>query len=410
MFKPIFTNLFFCYFFLFFFSNPVNATELTYGDAVTGNISTFGDIHSYTFQGAAGDIILIRMRGISGEVNACLQLVDPTGTIIAEDCDDGGLVKIEEFTLLSTGTYTINASDYNHNDTGEYGLGIEILNNAEYADFAACGAFIETSLNHRAEMKAYGFEAGKGDRVRIQMRSASGNLEAELSLYGPSGEKIVAGERTNSLNTIDDFILPASGLYTFIAQDENGNDTGGIGLSFNIVSNAYCGERLQCGDQTATLSGVADMAPFYLKASAGDHVKIYASDDAGKIEPIIRLYDIDGNLMETMIGANGMASIEIPGIPEDGAYPVMFSDDKGNDVGDLRIQVQFLNGNSCHEFISCNNQSMTANLEFPNDINHYGVECEAGDILIIQMRGVVNTIEPQLSLTHPNGNDNRKYF
>ena len=382
-----------------------NATGMIYGDAVTGTIDSPEELHTYSFAGTAGDVILIRMRGVSnGGVDACLQLLDPSNTIVMEDCDDGGLVKIEQYTLLSTGIYTIQASDHNNNDTGIYGLSIERINGATYPTYLECGTDLTASLDHLAEMKSYSFEAAQGDRIRVHMRSASGGLESELTIYDQAGEKVVEGVRASGLNTIEDFVLPSSGIFTLIAQDGNGNDTGSFGLSIENISNPNCGKNLTCGDRQVELENMAEMEAFSMKASAGDHVILDVFDSSASIEPIIRMYDENGTLLETVKAESDVHNIqlEIASVPADGTYKILISDLKGNDTGLLNLQVQFV-GASCGENISCENQSMTSELEYAGDIKVYDVPCVAGDILNIQMRAVRTTIEPALTLYNPDG-------
>ena len=112
----------FSFSFLFLIPFISSAQVLSYNEDLTGTITTLGEVHSYTFSGNEGDVILIRMRGYSQGVDGCIELFDPAGASIAADCDDGGIVAIKEFTLPSTGTYTLNAEDANSNDTGNYCL------------------------------------------------------------------------------------------------------------------------------------------------------------------------------------------------------------------------------------------------------------------------------------------------
>lgn len=401
--RPIFTRLLLYFSFTLLYSLSINAAEITYGDAITGTIVSAGELHTYTFNGKEGDIILIRMRGVSnGGVDACLRLLDPSGNLIQEDCDDGGLVKIDGFKLPVTGTYTIESSDHNDNDTGVYGLSLEKLNGGSYADNFDCSKDLTASLEHLAEMKSYNFKADEGDRIRVQMRSASGGLESELTLYDESGAKVVDGVRVSGLNTIEDLVLTNSGVFTLIAKDGNGNDMGSFGLSLEFLSSPECGEPLACGDFKTTLTNMAEMDAFHIKASQGDHIIVDVSDNNNKIEPIIRFYDADGNLLESIKSMTNSAQLEINAVQADGDYKLLISDEKGNDTGDLNIQVQFV-GNGCNESIVCDNESRSDKLEYAGDINNYEIVCVAGDILTIQMRAVQTTIEPQLTLKNPDG-------
>ena len=77
------------------------------------------------------------MRDVT-EVDAYLNLYDPLGNLIASDADDGGLAEIKDLRLEDTGQYILETFDWNHDDTGDYGLSIQKLNAPEYAEFLPC--------------------------------------------------------------------------------------------------------------------------------------------------------------------------------------------------------------------------------------------------------------------------------
>ncbi len=106
-----------------------------------GNISSGSDIHdvtdrftpscSYYFDGAAGEIVTIRMTRQSGtsdnpnNLDPFLMLLDPNDNTEVTD-DDSGLPPpnslIKEHKLEATGKYTIVAGSYNDTTVGPFDL------------------------------------------------------------------------------------------------------------------------------------------------------------------------------------------------------------------------------------------------------------------------------------------------
>ena len=120
-------------------SNSVACTQRTIllgqtiNDALSGSDCRSGArgtnyyVDRYSFTGAAGQQIVIRMSSTIG-LDTYLYLRNPSGTVIAQDDDGGGGVNSRiptstgVFTLPVTGTYTIDATSYGQLATGSYSI------------------------------------------------------------------------------------------------------------------------------------------------------------------------------------------------------------------------------------------------------------------------------------------------
>ncbi|MEM9821240.1 MAG: GEVED domain-containing protein [Bacteroidota bacterium] len=378
--------------------------NLPYGTAVTGNITSLGQVDTYTFNGTAGDVVLIRMRGKSGGVDGCIELFDPNGNSIAADCDDGGLVKIDGLALPTTGLYTIKAQDSGDNDKGNYGIACHVLNNPAMTTAMACGDDLMEALEHNAEIDAYHFSAKAGNQIWIQMRSAASSLEAQLELYDANGNQIASGNTAVGLTTIKDLTLAEDGNYTIIAMDENGNDLGYYGLSLQIINDSNCAEAISCGLTLSRDIGlIAEVDAYTFTASTSDHILINMVKNNPSIESELELYGPSGELVSADAPAEGMATIELNGLPVDGEYLLLVKDGKGNDTGTYSLSLQMLNNSNCVETIECNTLSLTTDLELGGEIDIYAIELAQGDVFNARMRGVLNGIDSYLKLIGPDG-------
>jgi hypothetical protein len=183
------------------------ATPITYGQAVTGEISETTPSVSYTFSGNAGDIITARMRatGDSG-LDSFLRLLDPQGFDYYTDDDSGGMKNafMGPVTLGETGTYTLVASSCCDSttaySTGTFELIVEIAqvpvlalnqpapfqlsNNNPVAFFSLLNNDISTPLARVVANIVSGGEAGNWN-ISVEVRGPVGNYF--YSSYSPLG-------------------------------------------------------------------------------------------------------------------------------------------------------------------------------------------------------------------------------
>lgn len=108
---------------------------IAYGQAVSGALNNRYPLHRWTFEGSAGDHVLITMKDVSGAglLDPQLRLLNAEGRQIAAN-DDVGAVRPEglaerdaviDFFLPATGTYTIEAGRFG--GRGDYLLTLERL-------------------------------------------------------------------------------------------------------------------------------------------------------------------------------------------------------------------------------------------------------------------------------------------
>lgn len=84
-------------------------------------LTNYGEAHNWTFIGAAGDAVVIRVVGINGS-DPHARLFDENGTLLGENDDSGYSLDSEiAATLPNDGAYTIRIDMYT---TGEYQVSV----------------------------------------------------------------------------------------------------------------------------------------------------------------------------------------------------------------------------------------------------------------------------------------------
>ena len=90
---------------------------LAVGGSATGNLGSLFEADNYTFTGSAGQSVTIHVTGI-GDTDPRVKLIDPSGSVIAENDDTGSGYDSEIVTTLpSAGEYAIRVDVFS---TGDY--------------------------------------------------------------------------------------------------------------------------------------------------------------------------------------------------------------------------------------------------------------------------------------------------
>ena len=212
--------------------DPGLANEINYGETLTGDISTDGEMDTFTFPGTIGDKVLISLTedSYSYTLDPRFKLEDPAGDLITTAYD---AAQASYFvTLQSTGTYTIIVSDdYPGDDTGEYALFIQRTFDPGLAGEINYGQTLDGNISHDGEFNTYTFHANANDSIILTMTefATSYTLEPFVQLYSPTGEFIGSG--SNSTQVTIGHKLEQSGTYTILAADDYpGDDQGQYSL------------------------------------------------------------------------------------------------------------------------------------------------------------------------------------
>ncbi len=388
-------------------TSNLTAQTLTYNQEVIETISELGEIDSYSFWGTQGDKILIRMRDAETGVDACMELFDPSGALVASDCGDGGTVRIEDFELAATGNYLLKVWDHNDNDTGAYGLALQVLNNPAYTEVINCGDDLLKDLTQTVEIDAYSFTATAGDNVAIRMRSTSNYFESKLILYDPSGnivdQAVGSSGGPTRLSTEN---LPVDGVYTILAMDNNGNDTGSYGLSFQITSLSSCAEPIACSaDLSRSIDKYVEMDAYLMTAFEGEDVIIQMRKSNSSIEAQIEVYKPDGSLLHMIKAPNGsLCRLKLDDLPVSGDYMILLMDGAGNDKGDYSFSVQRLAQPDCAFSLNCQTIDGAFSLDQLGEMDAYTISVNAGEMATFVMKDLGTSVEPMLELYDPSGN------
>jgi len=206
-------------------NNPGNTIEIV-GKSLLGTISTTGGMQTFTFTVGAGDAAYIRMGAKDSPLDPMLILFGPDGGEINRTW---GYISTELFEGLGVGgTYTVLAGDDNGYDTGTFGIFAQVTTNPVNATLLQSGENTTATITVPGGMETYCFSAAAGMRCFARMGTKASSLDPMLILFGPDGVEI---NRTQGYTSTEmDEVLDTGGMYTLLAGDDNGHDTGIYGL------------------------------------------------------------------------------------------------------------------------------------------------------------------------------------
>ena len=197
------------------------------GAEFTSVLTRKAEIDAYTFEAAAGDVIVAHMRGEVAGVEARMELYDPEGNFLAKNDNRGRLGILRPVVLPASGTYILLAMDDGGNDTGSYAMSLQFTNS--YTNCLInldCNSIKETwNLGSTAEIDAFTFEGAANEKLSIKLSEIDDNLEPRFELYAPDGSEVANASSGNVANR-ENIILPADGSYTLLVMDYEGNDEG----------------------------------------------------------------------------------------------------------------------------------------------------------------------------------------
>ena len=211
-------------------SDPVGTiTPIAYGEALAADGLSLGaaEMDIYTFTGASGDRVFLKMAKESGDIFPGFRLYRPNGTLLCNQ--NGPWIVISMDCLLDTsGTYTLLAGDIRGAGdgpyVGAYSLYLQRTNGPVGPTTPiAYGQTLEGgSFTLGAKMGVWTFAGASGERVFVKMARDSGDLDPEFRVYAPDGTFVCMAQNSpdTTIGSSEwDCLLGASGTYTVLAGD-----------------------------------------------------------------------------------------------------------------------------------------------------------------------------------------------
>ena len=393
---------------------PLTASSsIRFGETISGSIGVAGETDIYTLTVNAGDVILVGVTKVSGNVWPKIRLYDATNNLLNEKTTFGHAEIIQKiattnpttpalkvylpvvlnppspssshaqnFTLraATSGTYSILVNDgFSGALTGEYNLFLQRLNPPVNPNPMAYDETLTNTITLAAEMDAFSFSATAGDRILIGATQLS-DVWPRIQLFNPQGELMIEnGTHTHFEMTAT---LTMTGNHTILFNDSFGGDTAGdYALHLQKLNPPTNPTQLSYGQTiTETISMPAEMDAYTFTASAGDKILIGATQ-LSNVWLGVQLYDPQGDLLVSH-GTHTHSEIRQT-LTTAGNYTILFNDSFGGDtVGDYALHLQKLNPPTNPTQLSYG-QTITETISMPAEMDAYTFTASAGDKILI---------------------------
>lgn len=201
--------------------NFYDAGDLAYG-SVRAETLQRREAHAWFLQGAAGDLILVRVTPLSANLDLDIWLLDDQiERVAAVDEFTTGEPETIELTLDHDGRYIVLVRDFN-GEAGEYeiALGAAPVATPELAGALSYGDTIMGAVQPGAAV-AWTFSAEAGDAIDIDVQAADSAGDIVIQLQGPDGLTILEIDENSAGGgeSLHAYTVPAAGQWRLVLRE-----------------------------------------------------------------------------------------------------------------------------------------------------------------------------------------------
>jgi len=220
---------------------------MNYSESRQGQINPAGDTDDFTFNGSAGQTVLIQQSKNNSNLDSFVELYRPDGGLLGSDDDSGGSYNSRlQAALPSTGVYRIRAKAYG-SSTGAYTLQLTLVSSSsgggsggidsDDGRWIAFGQSLGGTISPNNDTDTYYVSVTSGRTLSIRMNRSSGGLDSYIDLYGPNGALVAFNDDGGGdMNSWLVHQASQNGTYRIVAHSYNGNSGGAYQLSVAAVT------------------------------------------------------------------------------------------------------------------------------------------------------------------------------
>jgi hypothetical protein len=284
-----------------------NATQIEFGETVSGVVESAGDISVYAFEAGEDETVLVTVDA-DGNLAPDVALLDAEEARLAGTAGDpqpgeSGVLALPSST---SGRYLITVTGA-RGSTGGFDLELSRLDPGELAlDTPVLG-----SIAGEESVGVYRIDSVKaGDSLVVRLDLDELVPFAVLELFGPNGANLFSSEAFGGVPTELVLGAPADGAYLVTIQG-----SGGVTGGYEMVRHGAS----PLGTDLTAEGEVGDRGPsvFSFQANGGETMLVsVVAPDVG-LNPAVNLYDAQGRYV-----SSGVGHFDLPGEPWILAAPI----------------------------------------------------------------------------------------
>jgi hypothetical protein len=329
--------------------------------SVSGRLDDAAPRLAYPFDGLRGDVISVRLSVTSGDLDPLLTILDSSGAILAQRDDDPGGgrdLALESLRLPTSSRYTVIVSRFGGSlgtTAGDFRLTVERIGVSSASGSALrYGDSVYNEITDADPIIYYSFRGRAGDVITVQMRRATGDLDASLQLLNSRAE--VVAENDDSPGSVDaainGLILRQDDTYVIAATRYGGaagRSRGAFVLTLDAASESGLGSRVDLAipitpdvPLRGTISADYHQRFYAFTGQRGQTANISLTRAGGDLDAFVALLTPDGRELVSDDDSGGGQNALIGGytLPADGLYLILatrYQQDAGTTAGDFTL-------------------------------------------------------------------------
>ncbi|MBK6903513.1 MAG: PKD domain-containing protein [Saprospirales bacterium] len=207
--------------------------NLAYNTNALPSITKRVEMKHYLLDAGPGDAIMCQAKGAGPAFRMVIEIYNALGQLVADTIGaPGAMVRIDK--ILPTGLHKVVFMEYEGDDTGSFGFSIQKLNPGFNATALPLGAFTTQTFDQPAASDVFVFSGNVGNVVSFEMKEITAAISPRVQLYNPLGQILIQDVGATIAEVVN-FTLPMPGVYTVLATDNDGTDTGSYEIG-NLVT------------------------------------------------------------------------------------------------------------------------------------------------------------------------------
>jgi hypothetical protein len=383
---------------------------IQYGDEAAGALWAEHPTDEYTFEGVPGETIQIAVNRVDGNLVPGVTLFDPAGNNIAvNDTNSDDAIYETSAYLQTAGQYTL-AINRGYSSIGNYQLVLELVSpgitHAPGGGALEYGQSAEGAIWPENPADDYTFEAKPGDEIEIEVVRQNGDSDLSIRLVGPDKQSISIYD-DDGRNEVyrAKTILSQIGTYRIrVTSSYSASQAGDYEISLTLVkpgiSHAAGGGDLAYNTVVqAALWNENLRDDWSFDAQAGDTVNILVTPTSGDLDPYLRLFGPDSQLLSY----NG-SNITEYSLMMTGKYTVVVSLERGA-YGDYDLVVEHIQSlvTPTDGGVLPLGERVISAISSENLIDTWTFDGQQGDRAVMGMSLISGSLNPFLVLLKPDG-------
>lgn len=375
----------------------VGITPISYGQTLTGGLSVQNDIDTLSFEGAIGERVFVMLTGLHSQTDPDVELINPSGGSMGRVGTSTEAILIR--TLTEDGTHLILAREWN-GDPGNYGVFLQRLTDPVGAVPITYGQTLAGSFSPGGDADTYTFDGLDGDEIFAMNTVLTQQMDPIIDLFDSQGNYLAT--HTHHQEAIIRDSLTADETYILIVRESNAGNTGGYGVHLQRLNGPVGATPIAYGQTIAgSFSPGGDADAFTFNGLDGERIFAMNTALTQQMDPIIDLYDSQGNLLASHISAT--EAILRYTLTSDETYLLIVRESHRGDTGGYGIHLQRLNDPVGATSIAYS-QTLTGSLSPGGDADAFTFNGLDGEEIFAMNTAVPTQMDPILDLYDAQGN------